>query len=61
VDRSGNPALDIAGGVLSQLAPHCADVDVWPGCTAEDPALFSHRREGVTGRFAGFAVRLAQA
>jgi hypothetical protein len=23
------------------------------GCTAEDPGLYSYRRAGVTGRFAG--------
>jgi copper oxidase (laccase) domain-containing protein len=23
------------------------------GCTRENPHLFSHRRDGVTGRFAG--------
>jgi YfiH family protein len=56
VDRHGNPALDIAAGVLAQLAPICADVDVWTGCTREDLALFSHRRDGVTGRFAGVAM-----
>jgi YfiH family protein len=56
VDRHGNPALDIAGGVVSQLAPICADVDVWSGCTREDLALYSHRRDGVTGRFAGVAM-----
>jgi purine-nucleoside/S-methyl-5'-thioadenosine phosphorylase / adenosine deaminase len=56
VDRHGNPALDIAAGVLSQLAPICADVDVWTGCTREDLDLYSHRRDGVTGRFAGVAM-----
>ena len=61
VDRHGNPSLDIAGGVLSQLAPHCAELAAWPGCTAEDPALFSHRRDGVTGRFAGVALLTAPA
>ena len=31
------------------------DVDVtWlPGCTREDPTLYSYRRDGQTGRFAG--------
>jgi YfiH family protein len=56
VDRHGNPALDIAAGVLSQLAPICAEVDVWTGCTREDLDLYSHRRDGVTGRFAGVAM-----
>lgn len=56
VDRHGHPALDIAAGVISQLAPVCREVDVWTGCTREDPDLFSHRRDGVTGRFAGVAM-----
>jgi purine-nucleoside/S-methyl-5'-thioadenosine phosphorylase / adenosine deaminase len=59
VDRHGQPALDIAAGVLGQLAPHCADLDVWPGCTREDADLFSHRRDGLTGRFAGVAMLVA--
>ena len=53
VTRLGTPALDVAGGVLEQLAPHCADLRQLPGCTAEDPALFSYRRDGTTGRAAG--------
>lgn len=56
VDRHGRPALDIAAGVLAQLDPLCADVDVWAGCTREDADLFSHRRDGRTGRFAGIAM-----
>jgi YfiH family protein len=56
VDRHGNPALDIAAGVIAQLAPLCAEVDVWTGCTREDLDLYSHRRDGVTGRFAGVAM-----
>jgi YfiH family protein len=56
LDRHGHPSLDIAAGLLSQLAPLCADVDVWTGCTREDLDLFSHRRDGVTGRFAGVAM-----
>jgi polyphenol oxidase len=56
VDRHGRPALDIAAGVLAQLDPLCSDVDVWAGCTREDADLFSHRRDGRTGRFAGIAM-----
>jgi polyphenol oxidase len=56
VDRHGEPALDIAAGVLAQLEPLGTDVDVWPGCTREDVELFSHRRDGVTGRFAAVAM-----
>jgi YfiH family protein len=55
--RHGTPALDLKAGVLAQL--HDAgvtDVTVDPACTAEDPRYFSHRRDGVSGRFAGVAV-----
>ena len=57
VSRTGTPAIDVAAGVVEQL--HDAGVSVtWlPGCTREDESLFSHRRDGVTGRFAGI-VRL---
>jgi YfiH family protein len=49
---SGSPALDIRAGLLRQL--HAAGVRrqvVLPQCTAEDEQFFSHRRDGVTGRF----------
>ena len=59
VTRTGTPALDVAGGVLAQLAPHCRDLVQLPGCPAEDPELFSYRRDGVTGRYAGLAWRTA--
>lgn len=55
VSRHGTPALDVAGGVLEQLAPHCADLEQLPGCTAERTDLFSYRRDGSTGRSAGLA------
>lgn len=55
VTWTGTPALDVAGGVLEQLAPHCADLRQLPGCTVEDRRLFSYRRDGTTGRFAGLA------
>ncbi|GAB2683376.1 peptidoglycan editing factor PgeF [Thalassiella azotivora] len=51
----GTPAVDVAAGVLAQLAPLCARVRQLPGCTVEDRSLFSHRRDGRTGRFAGLA------
>jgi YfiH family protein len=53
----GEPSLDVSAGVLQQLAPHCWDVEQVPGCTVERPDLFSYRRDGRTGRFAG-VVRL---
>lgn len=49
--RSGGPAVDVGAGVVAQLA--ALDVDVVRhvgGCTREDPALFSYRRDGRTGR-----------
>jgi YfiH family protein len=50
---TGTPALDVAAGVLAQLA----DLDVvarqLPGCTRESAHLYSYRRDGQTGRFAG--------
>lgn len=55
VTRTGTPSLDLAAGVVAQLLDGGARVDVLPGCTAELGDLFSHRRDGVTGRFAGAA------
>ena len=52
--RTGTPALDLPAAVTAQL--HTAgvrDVVVDPTCTAQDPSLYSHRRDAVTGRFAG--------
>lgn len=52
--RTGTPALDLPAAVTAQL--HTAgvgDVAVDPTCTAQDPSLYSHRRDAVTGRFAG--------
>lgn len=58
--RTGTPAVDVAAGVESQLrAGGVADVTRVGGCTAEDPALFSYRRDGVTGRL-GAVVWLAR-
>lgn len=57
VTRHGEPSLDVAAGVLDQLAPLCLDVEQLPGCTVERDDLYSYRRDGVTGRFAG-VVRL---
>ena len=43
--------LDVAAGVRAQLeGSGVGGVRVVPGCTAEDPGLFSFRRDGVTGR-----------
>lgn len=57
VTWEGTPAIDVASGVVAQLAREGVSLRWLPGCTREDPALFSHRRDGRTGRFAG-VVRL---
>jgi polyphenol oxidase len=53
--RRGTPAVDVPGGVWSQLE---AEGITRGGrseiCAMESPAHYSFRREGVTGRFAGF-------
>jgi YfiH family protein len=55
--RQGTPALDIPAGVAAQLrAAGVASVWRSPRCTAEDPDLYSYRRDGVTGRTAGVVV-----
>ncbi|MWA04330.1 peptidoglycan editing factor PgeF [Actinomadura sp. LD22] len=51
----GTPGLDIRAGIAAQLASSGVDdVRVDPRCTIETPGLFSYRRDGRTGRFAGF-------
>lgn len=57
VSWSGTPAIDIAAGVVDQLRNAGAMVTWVPGCTREDPDLYSYRRDGRTGRHAG-VVRL---
>jgi YfiH family protein len=50
----GTAGLDLRAGVIRQLAGHgVTDVSCDPRCTAEDPDLYSFRRDGVTGRQAG--------
>jgi YfiH family protein len=52
--RDGTPALDLPAAVAAQLrAAGVTDVEVDGACTAEDPDLYSYRRDPVTGRFAG--------
>lgn len=56
--RTGTPALDLRAAVVARLvAAGVVTVEVDPWCTVETAELFSHRREGVTGRFAGVVVR----
>ncbi|KQX63599.1 peptidoglycan editing factor PgeF [Angustibacter sp. Root456] len=51
----GRPAIDVAAGVLAQLAELDVAVRQLPGCTVESDRLYSYRRDGLTGRFAGLA------
>lgn len=54
VTRTGSPALDVAAGVAEQLVREGVSIAHWSDtCTAESPDLFSYRRDGTTGRFAG--------
>nr|WP_040158714.1 polyphenol oxidase family protein [Mobilicoccus massiliensis] len=53
VSWTGTPALDVAAGVVARLAALDVAVTWVPGCTREDPALYSYRRSARTGRFAG--------
>jgi YfiH family protein len=51
--RGGTPGLDLPGAVLGQLvAAGVPDPGRDETCTLETAALYSHRREGVTGRIA---------
>lgn len=62
VTRSGTPALDVAAGVVAQLTRHDVAIDHWAHeCTYETPGLFSYRRDGDTGRFAGVGWLAAKA
>lgn len=50
----GTPSLDLRAAVDAQLrAAGVGLVHRVGGCTRESPELYSHRRDGVTGRFAG--------
>jgi hypothetical protein len=54
VTRQGTPSVDLAAGVVQQLrAAGVVDLALDQRCTVESAELFSHRRDGVTGRFAG--------
>jgi YfiH family protein len=51
--RWGSAGLDLRAGLWYQLAEAgVARIGVDPRCTVEDPALFSYRRDGRTGRLA---------
>jgi polyphenol oxidase len=55
--RQGTPAVDVPAGVAAQLLragiPE-QNLQLSPACTIETAHYFSYRRDGVTGRFAGF-------
>ena len=55
VTRAGTPGIDVGAGIGAQLArAGVRAVTCDPRCTAETPGLYSYRRDGRTGRFAGF-------
>lgn len=55
VTRKGTPGIDVPGGVCAQLRrAGVAEAYRSPVCTVESSDHYSYRREGVTGRFAGF-------
>lgn len=55
VTRQGTPGLDIRAGITAQLrAAGVERVRADARCTVESPEFFSYRRDGRTGRFAGY-------
>lgn len=54
---TGTTAIDVAAGVVEQLAEEGVGVQWVPGCTRESDDLYSYRRDGRTGRFAGVVLR----
>ena len=57
VSWTGTPAIDVAAGVVAQLRDGGAEVRWVPGCSREREDLYSYRRDGLTGRFAGVVAR----
>lgn len=55
--RWGTPAVDVAAGVLAQLARQGVSCEAKPMCTYDHDSLYSYRRDGVTGRQAGVVWR----
>jgi len=60
VSWTGTPAVDVAAGVVSQLRANNVAVQWVPGCTRESASLYSYRRDGQTGRFAGVVQVVAR-
>ena len=56
--RDGQPGLDLRAAVVARLAHAGVDVTTHGGCTAESAALFSYRRDHVTGRHGGIVTLL---
>ena len=53
--RHATPALDLRAGIAAQLTTAgVTDVRHDARCTIETPELYSYRRDGRTGRFAGY-------
>lgn len=52
----GTPGVDIGAGALAVLDDLGVATKRAGGCTYEDLTLYSHRRDGVTGRHAGVVV-----
>ncbi|CAO5232777.1 peptidoglycan editing factor PgeF [Frankia sp. AgKG'84/4] len=54
--RQGTASIDLRAGIVGQLRySGVIDIAVSPRCPAEDAELYSFRRDGRTGRFAGLA------
>lgn len=56
VTWTGTPAIDVASGVVAQLAQNDVPVTWVPGCTREQDRLFSYRKDKRAGRFAGVVL-----
>ncbi|HWA66370.1 MAG TPA: peptidoglycan editing factor PgeF [Mycobacteriales bacterium] len=55
--RAGTPGLDLPAGAERLLrAAGVSQVSLTGHCTAEDGRFYSYRRDGLTGRFAGFVM-----
>ncbi len=57
VSWTGTPAVDVAAGVVTQLGEAGVAVRWVPGCSRERDDLYSYRRDGQTGRFAGVVAQ----
>lgn len=57
VSWTGTPAIDVAAGVVAQLVAAGVTVHWVAGCARENEHLYSYRRDGTTGRYAGVIMR----